>query len=35
MTYLFIKSVSVGHSGNYTCKDSKKRIKSIYINVQG
>lgn len=35
MTYLFIKSVNVGHSGTYTCRDSKNRRKSVYINVQG
>lgn len=35
MTYLFIKSVNMGHSGTYTCRDSKNRTKSVYINVQG
>lgn len=35
MTYLFIKSVNVSHSGTYTCRDSNNRIKSVYVNVQG
>ncbi|XP_041670537.1 receptor-type tyrosine-protein kinase FLT3 [Cheilinus undulatus] len=32
MTYLYIESVSVSHSGTYTCRSSK--TKSVYINVQ-
>uniref|UniRef100_A0A7N8XVZ4 receptor protein-tyrosine kinase n=1 Tax=Mastacembelus armatus TaxID=205130 RepID=A0A7N8XVZ4_9TELE len=33
MTYLFIKSASVTHSGTYTCR-GKKNIMSVYVNVQ-
>lgn len=34
MTYLFIKSVNVSHSGTYTCRDDNKN-KTVYVNVQG
>ncbi|XP_056868686.1 receptor-type tyrosine-protein kinase FLT3 isoform X2 [Takifugu flavidus] len=33
MTYLFIKSVNVSHSGTYTCRDDN-RNKNVYVNVQ-
>lgn len=35
MTYVFIKSVNVGHSGTYTCRDSQHRTKSVHVKVQG
>ncbi|XP_070709307.1 receptor-type tyrosine-protein kinase FLT3 [Pempheris klunzingeri] len=36
MAYLFIESVSVDHSGTYTCRhpEDKNKIKSVYIHVQ-
>ncbi|XP_008304578.1 receptor-type tyrosine-protein kinase FLT3 [Stegastes partitus] len=34
MTYLFIRSVSVEHSGTYTCMSSENKNKSVYIHVQ-
>lgn len=35
MTYLFIESAAVNHSGTYTCRDSQNKTKSVYVNVQG
>ncbi|KAL7373603.1 hypothetical protein ABVT39_010362 [Epinephelus coioides] len=34
MTYLFIDSVSVDHSGTYTCRTDNQMTKSVYIHVQ-
>lgn len=34
MTYLFIRSVSVNHSGTYICKGPNNKSKSVDINVQ-
>ncbi|XP_026217646.1 receptor-type tyrosine-protein kinase FLT3 [Anabas testudineus] len=34
MTYLFIKSVNVNHSGIYTCRKDQIKIKSVSIYVQ-
>lgn len=34
MTYLFIRSVSVKHSGTYTCRSPENKTKSVYIGVQ-
>lgn len=34
MTYLFVESVSVDHSGSYTCRSSENKTKSVYIHVQ-
>lgn len=35
MTYLFIRSVSVNHSGTYICKGPNNKRKSVDIHVQG
>ncbi|XP_036934621.1 receptor-type tyrosine-protein kinase FLT3 [Acanthopagrus latus] len=34
MTYLFIRSVSVNHSGTYICKGANNRTKFVDIHVQ-
>ncbi|XP_070784269.1 receptor-type tyrosine-protein kinase FLT3 [Enoplosus armatus] len=34
MAYLFIESVSVDHSGTYTCRSQENKTKSVYIHVQ-
>lgn len=34
MAYLFIKSVTLDHSGIYTCRGSQNKTKSVYIHVQ-
>ncbi|XP_073344451.1 receptor-type tyrosine-protein kinase FLT3 [Pagrus major] len=34
MAYLFIRSVSVNHTGTYTCKGPKNKAKSVYVHVQ-
>ncbi|KAM6971586.1 receptor-type tyrosine-protein kinase FLT3-like [Tautogolabrus adspersus] len=34
MTYLFIQSVRVDHSGTYTCRSPSNKTKSVYVNVQ-
>ncbi|KAM9337200.1 receptor-type tyrosine-protein kinase FLT3-like [Symphorus nematophorus] len=34
MAYLFIESVSVDHSGTYTCRSPDKKTKSVNIHIQ-
>ncbi|XP_074549722.1 receptor-type tyrosine-protein kinase FLT3-like [Halichoeres trimaculatus] len=34
MTFLYIASVSVNHTGTYTCRSPSNKVKSVYINVQ-
>ncbi|XP_041817621.1 receptor-type tyrosine-protein kinase FLT3 isoform X2 [Chelmon rostratus] len=34
MAYLLIRSVSVDHSGTYTCSSPKGKTKSVYVHVQ-
>ncbi|XP_029482234.1 receptor-type tyrosine-protein kinase FLT3 isoform X1 [Oncorhynchus nerka] len=33
MTYLFIESVTVNHSGIYTCRGNKNKVKSTHVQV--
>lgn len=35
MTYLFIESVTVNHSGIYTCRSNKNKVKSTHVQVLG
>lgn len=34
MSYMLIESVSVDHTGTYTCRSSKNKMKSVNIHVQ-
>ncbi|XP_034561869.1 receptor-type tyrosine-protein kinase FLT3 isoform X2 [Notolabrus celidotus] len=34
MTYLYIQSVHVNHTGTYTCRSPSNKVKSVYINIQ-
>ncbi|XP_044031609.1 receptor-type tyrosine-protein kinase FLT3 isoform X2 [Siniperca chuatsi] len=34
MAYLFIESVSVDHSGTFTCRSPKNKTKSVHVHVQ-
>ncbi|XP_020500910.2 receptor-type tyrosine-protein kinase FLT3 [Labrus bergylta] len=34
LTYLFIQSVRVDHSGTYTCRSPSNKTKSVYVNIQ-
>ncbi|XP_029979596.1 receptor-type tyrosine-protein kinase FLT3 [Sphaeramia orbicularis] len=34
MTYLFVESVKVTHSGTYTCRGPKNKTKSVHVHIQ-